>query len=186
MPRHPDSERHVSSYTTLVPSHRITENSCSECVSGLLAAFHLYGRPLVVSRLFAARDDVGEILRGACALDGHEDTVDVGEGALERGKVGDGRRAHRRDGLALGLDGIQVVLPVGSAWCCASSLFYRLEKARARWFLWPRWLVGTNNHCQYLRGIYRNVPVSSVFLLERMKQWPRAPHTREGKSDGPV
>ena len=107
-------------------------------------------------------------------------------GALERGEVGDGCRAHRRDGLALGLDGIQVVLPVGSAWCCASSLFYRLEKAWARWILWSRWLVGTYIHCQCLRGIYRNVPVSSVFLLERMKQWPRAPHTREGKSDGPV
>ena len=68
MLRHPDSERHVSSYTTLVPSRRTTENSCSECVSGLLAAFHLYGRPLVVSRLFAAPNDVGEVLRGAGAL----------------------------------------------------------------------------------------------------------------------
>ena len=145
MLRHSDSERHVSSYTTLVPSHRITENSCSECVSGLLAAFHLYGRPLVVSRLFAARDDVGEILRGACALDGHEDTVDVGEGALERGKVGDGRRAHRRDGFVLGLDGIQVVLFVVPASCRTSELFYRLERLWVRWNLRLRWLVDARN-----------------------------------------
>ena len=41
----------------------------------------------------------------ACAFDGHEGTVDVGERALEGGEVGDGRRAHCRDGLALGLDG---------------------------------------------------------------------------------
>ena len=41
----------------------------------------------------------------ACAFDGHEGAVDVGERALEGGEVGDGRRAHCRDGLALGLDG---------------------------------------------------------------------------------
>lgn len=186
MLRHSDSERHVSSYTTLVPDWRGIGHSCSECVSGLLAALLLDGCPFLVGRLFAAGDDVGEVLRGVGVLDGHEGTVDVGEGALERGEVGNGRRAYRRDGLALGLDGIQVVLSVVPAWCCASSLFYRLEKAWARWILWSRWLVGTYIHCKCLRGIYRNVPVSSVFLLERMKQWPRAPHTREGKSDGPV
>ena len=81
MLRHPDSERHVSSYTTLVSSHRTTENSCSECVSGPLAAFHLYGRPLVVSRLFAARDDVAEILRRAGAL--IEIRIVIEEGSAE-------------------------------------------------------------------------------------------------------
>ena len=129
MLRHPDSERHLSSYTTLVPSHRTTEDGCSACVSGLLATLLLDGCLLFVRRLVSAGDDVAEILRRASALDGHEGTVDVGEGALGRGEVGDGRGAHRRDGLALGLDGIQVVQSFVQALCCASSLFYRLEKA---------------------------------------------------------
>ena len=129
MLRHPDSERHLSSYTTLVPSHRTTEDGCSACVSGLLATLLLDGCLLFVRRLVSAGDDVAEILRRASALDGHEGTVDVGEGALGRGEVGDGRCAHRRDGLALGLDGIQVVQSFVQALCCASSLFYRLEKA---------------------------------------------------------
>ena len=38
-------------------------------------------------------------------LDGHEGSVDVGERVLERSEVCEGRCAHRRDGLALGLDG---------------------------------------------------------------------------------
>ena len=129
MLRHPDSERHLSSYTTFVPSHRTTEDSCSACVSGLLATLLLDGCPLFVRRLVSAGDDVGEVLRGAGVLDGHEGTVDVGEGALGRGEVGDGRCARRRDGLALGLDGIQVVQSFVQALCCASSLFCRLEEA---------------------------------------------------------
>ena len=37
----------------------------------------------------------------ACRLDGHQGAVDVGEGAIEGSEVADGRRLHRRDGLAL-------------------------------------------------------------------------------------
>ena len=66
--RHPDSERHVSSYTTLVPDRQGIGHSCSECVSGLLAALLLDGCPLLVGRLVSAGDDVGEILRRARAL----------------------------------------------------------------------------------------------------------------------
>ena len=75
----------MSSYTTLVPDWQGIGHSCSECVSGLLAALLLDGCPFLVGRLFAAGDDVGEVLRGAGVLDGHEGTVDVGEGcARER------------------------------------------------------------------------------------------------------
>ena len=58
----------------------------------------------------------------ACALDGHQGAVDVGEGALERGEVGDGRRAHRGDGLTLGLKRVQMILTffVGVAQALAS------------------------------------------------------------------
>ena len=98
-------------------------------VGGLVCPRLLERCLLFVRRLVSAGDDVAEILRRASALDGHEGTVDVGEGALGRGEVGDGRCAHRRDGLALGLDGIQVVQSFVQALCCASSLFYRLEKA---------------------------------------------------------
>ena len=48
----------------------------------------------------------------ACALDGHEGSVDIGERALERSEVREGRCAHRRDGFALGPDGAQGVLAV--------------------------------------------------------------------------
>ena len=98
-------------------------------VGGLVCPRLLERCPLFVRRLVSAGDDVAEILRRASVLDGHEGTVDVGEGALGRGEVGDGRCAHRRDGLALGLDGIQVVLFVVPPSCRTSQLFYRLEKA---------------------------------------------------------
>ena len=65
MLRHPESERHVSSYTTLVPSRRTTGDSCSECVSGSLAALLLDGCPFLVGCRVAAGYDVGEVLRRA-------------------------------------------------------------------------------------------------------------------------
>ena len=114
-------------------------------VGGLVCPRLLERCPLFVRRLVSAGDDVGEVLRGAGVLDGHEGTVDVGEVALERGEVGDGRRAHRRDGFVLGLDGIQVVLFVVPASCRTSQLFYRLERLWVRWIPGLRWLVDARN-----------------------------------------
>ena len=114
-------------------------------VGGLVCPRLLERCLLFVRRLVSAGDDVAEILRRASVLDGHEGTVDVGEGALGRGEVGDGRCAHRRGGLALGLDGIQVVLFVVPPSCRTSQLFYRLERLWVRWILRLRWLVDARN-----------------------------------------
>lgn len=75
---------------------------------------------------------------------------------------------------------------LGPKACCSCPLFYRCEGLWARGGSYLRRLVGGRSTGRCLRGIHPIVPVSSLFLLERMKQWPRAPHTREGKSDGPV
>ena len=63
--RHPDSERHVSSYTTLVPVWQGISHSCLERVSGSRAALLLDGCPLLVARLLIAANDGGEVLDNA-------------------------------------------------------------------------------------------------------------------------
>ena len=50
MPCHPDSKRHVPSYTTLVPRWRGMAHSCSACVSGMRWVLYVHGGAL---RVFA-------------------------------------------------------------------------------------------------------------------------------------
>ena len=182
MPCHPDSERHVPSYTTLVPRWRGIGHSCSACVSGMRWVLYVCGGALRVFARVVGLSERRDVVHGCPSLGEVTQWRDVR--AIIRAEF-----ARTSKSFEVSLEDAKVGhrCPVlGPKACCSCPLFYRCEGLWARGGLYLRRLVGGRSTGRCLRGIHPIVPVSSLFLLERMKQWPRAPHTREGKSDGPV
>ena len=182
MPCHPDSERHVPSYTTLVPRWRGMAHSCSACVSGMRWVLYVRGGALRVFARVVGLSERRDVVHGCPSLGEVTQWRDVR--AIIRAEFA--RTPKKFRGLPRGCEGRASVSCPGVKRSCPCSLFYRCEGLWARGGSYPRPLVGGRSTGRCLRGIHPIVPVSSLFLLERMKQWPRAPHTREGKSDGPV
>lgn len=68
MPCHPDSERHVPSYTTLVPRWRGIGHSCSACVSGMRWVLYVCGGALRVFARVVGLSERRDVVHGCPSL----------------------------------------------------------------------------------------------------------------------